>query len=428
MKFHLQVNEYRQWWSSTPRVNVLLGDEQYTEEEILLERINVYLDNDSRTTLFENHDVSMDNWLCYVRQMTPTVEEKEALDTAATQRKELQILLENDSALQNPLESILETEIRIPEYMCSEDFLRQIQEDGRPNKVSCEGIMDLMNDEWVGRIKTACSKEKISRNGQPPDQVQRESRFAGYVASIELHSQEYSVARRERILECVCRFEGLFNCDPNIPPEWIGGEPYAGLRLVNESPPIRHQERRIPPLALPIVLKQIREWLEAKIVEPSTSPHDSPFVVVSKKPLAQPRDPKTGALVADWVPKPRWRCCIDYKEANARQVDVNMSNAPKMEECLHYVASCGGRLFDKQKKGLMKEDHEWLATTADLLQGFHQMRLAPECRPLTAFTVPGLHTKEGRLQFVCAPFGLAVMPIYFHQCVGQALGDLRYHD
>ena len=122
----------------------------------------------------------MDNWLCYVRQMTPTVEEKEALDTAATQRKELQILLENDSALQNPLESILETEIRIPEYMCSEDFLRQIQEDGRPNKVSCEGIMDLMNDEWVGRIKTACSKEKISRNGQPPDQVQRESRFAGY--------------------------------------------------------------------------------------------------------------------------------------------------------------------------------------------------------------------------------------------------------
>ena len=415
---------YGKWWCNTSRISILLEDVTTTNEEALLDRIENYLESNTSHTM--NNTDNDNNWLCYVRNnLPPTTQEKEALDAATIQRQELQEMLEKDSAFQNPLESILEDEIRIPDYMCHEDFLTQIQ-GGRSNKVSCEGILELINEEWRQRIRNACSKQRMGRNGKLPDQQQRESRFAGYVASIELHAKEYPIERRERILECVCKFEGLFNCDPNIPPEWTGGEPYAGLKLVHESPPIRHQERRIPPLALPIVLKQIREWLEAGIVEPSTSPHASPLLIVAKKALAQPRDPKTGVLVADWVPKPRWRCCVDYKEANARQVDVNMSNAPKMEECLHHVASCGGRLFDKQKAGTMKDEHEWLATTADLLQGFHQMRLAPECRPLTAFTVPGLHTKEGRLQFVCAPFGLAVMPIYFHECVGQALGDLRY--
>jgi hypothetical protein len=72
------------------------------------------------------------------------------------------------------------------------------------------------------------------------------------------------------------------------------------------------------------------------------------------------------------------------------------------------------------------EGQRWLATTADLHQGFHQIRLAPQCRPYTAFTVPGLHAKEGHLQFVCAPFGLSVMPTYFHEVVGQAIGDMHY--
>ena len=96
------------------------------------------------------------------------------------------------------------------------------------------------------------------------------------------------------------------------------------------------------------------------------------------------------------------------------------------------MASCGGYTFAvRERERLTGESHPgriWLATTADLCQGFHQLRIAPECRPLTAFTIPGVHTKEGHLQFACCPFGLSTLPTPFHQVVGQAIGDMHYGD
>ena len=101
------------------------------------------------------------------------------------------------------------------------------------------------------------------------EQAARINRFAGYVATVSLHESEYTIEEREAIFDLVLELETFFNCDPNVPPEWTGGEPYAGLRFEQENPPIQHQERRIPPLALPVVLEQIKDWLEAGIVEPS---------------------------------------------------------------------------------------------------------------------------------------------------------------
>ena len=155
------------------------------------------------------------------------------------------------------------------------------------------------------------------------------------------------------------------------------------------------------------------------------SPHSSPLLIVAKKALAAPRDPVTGLPIPGYVPKLRWRICVDYKTVNSALVPVNMSYAPRLEVCLHQVASCGGDVWAAQDEGLDPE-HEWRATTADLLQGFHQIPLDKTVRPLTAFTVPGLHTKEGHLQYTCAPFGLSVLPTFFHEAVGQALGDIHF--
>ena len=116
--------------------------------------------------------------------------------------------------------------------------------------------------------------------------------------------------------------------------------------------------------------------------------------------------------------------------ANGRLQATNMSNAPRLAVCLHQVASGGEYTFavDEHERwtGVTDSSKKWLATTADLCQGFHQLRIAPECRPLTAFTIPGVRTKEGHLQFVCAPFGLSTLPTHFHQVVGDAIGDLHY--
>jgi len=364
-----------------------------------------------------------------------TAEEKEAVAAAAVQREELAEKLRTDSAFSNPLESVLENPITIPRYMASSKHIEQEEAQGGPVTVNCNEVMSRLTDNWQQRIREACAKERPRRGKtardpeqQVKDQEQRVSRFAGYVASVSLF--EFTEVERDMILELILELEGFFNCDPNVPPEWTGGEPYSGLRLRNEHPPIQHQERRVPPLALPVVLQQIRSWLETGIVEPSTSPHSSPLLIVAKKPLAPPKDPETGKPVENWKPKPRWRICVDYKAVNSRLEAVNMTNAPRLDVCLHQIASCGGRTFRDRKlerEGQVSlEGRRWLATTCDLVQGFHQITLAPECRPYTAFTVPGLHSKEGHLQFVCAPFGLSVMPTYFHEMVGRAIGDLHY--
>ena len=355
--------------------------------------------------------------------------EKEAIDTATKQREALAERLKTDSAFENPLESVLENPITIPRYMSTTEH--QANEDASTVTftVSCDEVLGRLTPAWQKRIEQACSVERPQRGNVKCDQQARINRFAGYVASVSLHSRDYTTSEREAILDLILELEGFFNCDPNVPPKWTGGAPYSGLKIT-DGPPLQHQERRIPPLALPVVLEQIRSWLDAGIVEPSNSPHSSPMLVVAKKALAPPKDPLTGLPVANWTPKLRWRICHDFRSCNARLVPVNMTNAPRLELCLHQVASCGGRTFQyreqQEETGITNPDHLWLATTCDLVQGFHQITLAPECRPYTAFTIPGLHAKEGHLQFVCAPFGLSVMPTYFHEMVGQAIGDLHY--
>ena len=67
------------------------------------------------------------------------------------------------------------------------------------------------------------------------DQEARVNRFAGYVASVGL-SNTLSDQQRELIYDVILDLEAFFNCNPNIPPEWTGREPYADLRLRPDSP------------------------------------------------------------------------------------------------------------------------------------------------------------------------------------------------
>jgi site-specific DNA-cytosine methylase/exonuclease III len=364
-----------------------------------------------------------------------TNEEREAIRVAGDLRRELEKELQMDSAFQNPLETILETEIPIPPYMASARHAKLDQEHrdntGDSLLLGCNEIFGSINEDWQHKIKEACCNSHVAAWADAEQQRKREQRFAGYIASVSL--QKFNEHQRNIILNLILELEAFFNCDPKIPPTWVGGEPYADLQLEDENPPVQHQERRIPPLALPVVLETIRGWLSAGIVEPSKSPHNSPLLIVAKKALAPPKDPFTGEPIANYKPKPRYRVCVDYKAVNCRLKSVLISNAPRLETCLHQIASCGGKVFREQRKALEEQragktptPRMWLATTADLVQGFMQIPIAPECRGVTAFTVPGLHTPEGHLQYKKLPFGLSTVPTWFHAQVGKAIGDLHF--
>ena len=57
-------------------------------------------------------------------------------------------------------------------------------------------------------------------------------------------------------------------------------------------------------------------------------------------------------------------------------------------------------------------------STLDLKSAYHQIPLAEEARPITAFTMPGL----GLFQFRCMPYGLTNASPTFQRLIDRVLG------
>ena len=188
-------------------------------------------------------------------------------------------LINRDSEYQNPLESVLESTFHIMPTLIDPDH--EYHNWSTENKmVSCEEVLDIISETYRSRITKMCK-----RNAPPGSTDQaiedRSKRFAGYLASSNLH--EFTPERQQDLISLIIDGEAAFNCDPNIPPTWRGDD-WDELQLKDGAGPITHRERPIPPLALPIILKQIKKWLEAGIVVRSKSPHNSPLMAVVKKP------------------------------------------------------------------------------------------------------------------------------------------------
>lgn len=116
--------------------------------------------------------------------------------------------------------------------------------------------------------------------------------------------------------------------------------------------------------------KQLADLLEKGFIQPSSSPWGSPILFVSKKDGGN-------------------RMCVDYRALNQLTVK-NCYPLPRLDD-----------VFDKLR-------HARYFSKIDLRSGYHQIRLAPESVPLTAF-----RTKYGLFEFLVLPFGLTNAPATF---------------
>jgi hypothetical protein len=107
------------------------------------------------------------------------------------------------------------------------------------------------------------------------------------------------------------------------------------------------------PAELAEVKAQITEALAKGWIRPSTWPYGAPVLFVAKK---------DGSL----------RMCVDYRALNAITVR-NRYPLPRIEDLFDRLA--GASVF----------------TSIDLQSGYHQIRIAPEDVPKTAFTTPVGH-------------------------------------
>jgi len=164
---------------------------------------------------------------------------------------------------------------------------------------------------------------------------------------------------------------------PGLPPE-RSHDHHIELEA-GHTPPFK-PAYRMSYAELDALKKELTELLEKGYIQPSKSPFGAPVLFVKKK---------TGAL----------RLCIDYRALNKITVK-NRCPLPRIDELLDIIQ--GAKYFTK----------------LDLKSGYHQIRIAQEDIPKTAF-----RTRYGHFEFLVLPFGLTNAPATFQTLMNDVFRD-----
>ena len=145
--------------------------------------------------------------------------------------------------------------------------------------------------------------------------------------------------------------------------------------------PVNAKQYRHPTIHKEFIQKDIDKKLKDGIIEPSTSPSNSPIWIVPKR--------------ADSEENPRWRMVVDFRDLNQRRVGDAYS-LPNIADILD------------QLRGAIN------FSVFDLASGSHQIKMAPEDKWKTAFSTPAGHYEFNRM-----PMGLKNAPATFQRMMDQ---------
>lgn len=147
---------------------------------------------------------------------------------------------------------------------------------------------------------------------------------------------------------------------------------------VEAGRPIRQPPYRLAQAYRDEVKKELKEMLEAGIIEHSSSEWASPMVIVGKK---------DGGM----------RLCVDYRKLNS----VSKSDAYPMPRVDELIDRLGPAKF---------------ITTLDLTRGYWQVPVHADSQEKTAFTTP-----FGLFHFKVMPFGYQGAPATFQRLMDKVL-------
>ncbi|KMQ87652.1 reverse ribonuclease integrase [Lasius niger] len=151
------------------------------------------------------------------------------------------------------------------------------------------------------------------------------------------------------------------------------------IRL-KDTTSIKQRYRPRNPAMQVIIDREVAEMEAAGVIKPSQSAWSSPVVIVKKKDGKQ-------------------RFCIDFHKVN----DVTKRDAYPLPQITVTLDKLRGARY---------------LTILDLKNGYWQVPLTSESRPITAFTIPG----RGLYQFTVMPFGLHSAPATFQRLLDNVLG------
>lgn len=160
------------------------------------------------------------------------------------------------------------------------------------------------------------------------------------------------------------------------------------IKLKENATPVYVKPYRLPQASKDEINKQIDDMLRNDIIEEAQSEFSSPLLIVPKK--------------TDNSGEKKWRVVIDYRLLNQKIQDDKFP-LPNITEILDSLS------------GAMYFSH------LDLSQGYYQLELDRDSRPLTAFL-----TNQGQFQMKRLPMGLKISPSSFSRLMTIAMSGLNY--
>eukprot|EP00775_Hariotina_reticulata_P004793 gene4792-biopygen6544 len=203
---------------------------------------------------------------------------------------------------------------------------------------------------------------------------------AGSVTIANPTRQTSCVVPNKQLQALLGKYKNLFEempaaeARPGLPDMTINLEPGA-------KPPVGVIYRLSHPEYL-LCQQMIKEGLEKRLLEPSSSPYGAPVLFVRK--------PRSTAL----------RMCCDYRALNKLTVKDRYP-LPRIEDLLDRLR--GAKVF----------------SSLDLQSGYNQLLIAPEDRPKTQIITP-----FGSYSWRVVPFGLTNAPAFFMRTMNQIFSDL----
>ncbi|CAM8904949.1 unnamed protein product [Rhodiola kirilowii] len=172
------------------------------------------------------------------------------------------------------------------------------------------------------------------------------------------------------------------------------------ILLDDGAKPSREPQRRLNPIMMEVVQKEIQKLLDADVIYPiSDSQWVSPVHVVPKKTGITVEKNAEGEMVTTRV-KNGWRMCIDYRKLNAV---TRKDHFP-----LPFIDQMLDRLAGKPYFCFL-----------DGFSGYNQILIAPEDQEKTTFTCP-----FGTFAFRRMSFGLCNAPGTFQRVVTSIFSDM----